>query len=236
MKYFRGMTLQWLGHASFYLQTAQGTSILIDPWIASNPASPKDWQAPDKIDLVLCTHGHSDHIGDALDINKRYKSTFIAIYELAGWLSSKGVSKTSPMNIGGSQTFKDVTVCMTEARHSSGIEDKGSVIYAGEPAGYVLQVDGEPVLYHSGDTALFGDMQLIRELYAPQIACLPIGDHFTMGPKAAAMAAKFLGCQTIIPIHYGTFPQLTGRPENLRQELYNTGVTVAELTPGEILL
>src|SRR6185437_1164402 len=113
--------------------------------------------------------------------------------------------------------FQDVNVSMVEARHSSGIEDKGAFIYAGEPAGYVIQVDGEPAVYHAGDTSLFSDMKLIRELYSPEIACLPIGDHYTMGPRAAAMAAEFIGSKKVIPIHYGTFPVLTGTPVELRR-------------------
>lgn len=236
MPHFHGMTIQWLGHASFYIRTARGTSILIDPWIESNPSCPRDWQAPDKVDLVLCTHGHGDHIGDALNIEKKYHPTFVAIYELAGWLQSKGVGKTEAMNLGGSFRFQDVNVAMVEAKHSSGIEDAGGFIYAGEPAGYVLQVDGEPAIYHSGDTALFSDMQLVRELYAPEVACLPIGDHFTMDPKAAAMAARFVGCNKVIPIHYGTFPVLTGTPADLKRHLQGSGIEVLAIQPGETLV
>ncbi len=139
------------------------------------------------------------------------------------------------MNIGGSFRFKDVTMSMVEARHSSSIEEDGSTIYAGEPAGYVIAVDGEPVIYHAGDTALFGDMKLIRELYAPELACLPIGDHFTMGPSAAAKAAEYLGCRQVIPMHYGTFPMLTGTPAELRKGLGSTDIAVLELRPGDIL-
>ncbi len=235
MPHFHGMTLQWLGHATFYLETAQGTSILIDPWIESNPSCPKDWKGPAKIDLVLCTHGHGDHIGDALSVDQRYHPTFVGIYELTGWLASKGVKKTVGMNLGGSHRFQDVNICLVEAKHSSSMEDNGSVIYTGVAAGYVLQIDGEPVLYHAGDTAVFGDMKLLRELYAPAVACLPIGDHFTMGPKAAAMAAEFVGAKKVIPMHYGTFPQLTGRPEDLRNHLQGKEIEVVDLRPGGIL-
>lgn len=235
MSHFHGMKFQWLGHATVYLQTAQGTSILIDPWIESNPACPRDWKPPEKIDLVLCTHGHGDHIGDALAIDKKYHPVFLGIYELTSWLSSKGVKNTVGMNMGGTYRFQDVSVSMVEARHSSGIEDNGTFIYAGEAAGFVIQVDGEPTIYHAGDTALFSDMKLIRELYAPEIACLPIGDHFTMGPKAAALAAEYVGCRKIIPVHYGTFPVLTGSPEDLRKFLNGKQIEVVDLKPGESL-
>jgi L-ascorbate metabolism protein UlaG (beta-lactamase superfamily) len=233
MPHLQGMKLQWLGHATIHLQTAQGTSILIDPWIESNPACPKDWNPPSKIDLVLCTHGHGDHIGDALAVDKKYHPTFLGIYELTNWLASKGVEKTIGMNLGGTYRFQDASISMVEARHSSGIEDGGTFIYAGEPAGFVLRVEGEPTIYHSGDTALFGDMKLIRELYSPEIACLPIGDHFTMDPRAAAMAAEYVGCKKVVPIHYGTFPQLTGRPSELRERLKGKQIEVVELKPGE---
>lgn len=235
MPHFHGMTIQWVGHATFYLETAQGTSILIDPWLKSNPACPKDWHAPRKIDLVLCTHGHADHIGDALAVEKKYHPTFVGMNELAAWLTSKGVKSAVGMNLGGSYRFKDVVVSMVTASHSSGIDDNGTIVYAGYPAGYVVQVDGEPAIYHAGDTALFSDMKLIRELYAPEIACLPIGDHYTMGPRAAAIAAEYVGAKKAIPIHYGTFPALTGTPAEFRKHMQGKPIEVIEMNPGESL-
>jgi L-ascorbate metabolism protein UlaG (beta-lactamase superfamily) len=235
MPHFDRMTLQWLGHATFYIETSKGTSILIDPWIESNPACPKGWKAPKAIDLVLCTHGHSDHIGDALSVEKEYHPTFVGMNELAAWLTAKGVKSAIGMNLGGSYRFKDVVVSMVQARHSSGIDDNGSIVYGGEPGGYVVKVDGEPSLYHAGDTALFSDMRLIRELYAPEIACLPIGDHYTMGPRAAALAAEFVGSRKAIPIHYGTFPVLTGTPAEFRNHLKGKSIEVVEMTPGQSL-
>jgi L-ascorbate metabolism protein UlaG (beta-lactamase superfamily) len=235
MPHFHGMTLQWVGHATFYLETAQGTSILIDPWTESNPQCPRDWQAPKKIDLVLCTHGHADHIGDALAVEKKYHPTFVGMNELVAWLTLKGVKKVVGMNLGGSYRFKDVVVSMVPASHSSGIGDNGTTVYGGEPAGYVVEVDGEPAIYHAGDTGLFSDMKLIRELYAPEIACLPMGGHYTMGPRGAAIAAEYVGAGKVIPIHYGTFPVLTGTPEELRKHLKGKPVEVVEMTPGETL-
>jgi L-ascorbate metabolism protein UlaG (beta-lactamase superfamily) len=234
MAHFHGMTLQWLGHATFHLETVKGTSILIDPWMESNPSFPKDWKAPEKIDLALCSHGHSDHIGDALSVDQRYHPTFVGIYELTGWLTSKGVKKTVGMNLGGSFQFQDVTISLVEAKHSSSIDDHGTPVYAGVAVGYILQVEGEPTLYHSGDTSLFRDMELLQELYAPVIACLPIGDHFTMGPQAAALAAQYVGAKKVIPMHYGTFPVLTGTPEELRNHLRGKEIEVIALRPGEV--
>ena len=139
------------------------------------------------------------------------------------------------MNLGGSFRFQDVTVCLVEAKHSSSIDDDGVTIYGGVAAGYIVQVDGEPTIYHSGDTALFNDMKVLRELYAPEIACLPIGDHFTMGPRAAAFAAEYVGSKKIIPMHYGTFPQLTGTPKELRDHLRGKEIEVVDLRPGASL-
>jgi L-ascorbate metabolism protein UlaG (beta-lactamase superfamily) len=136
------------------------------------------------------------------------------------------------MNLGGTYKFKDVAISLVEARHSSSIQDGQETLYAGVAAGFVLTIDGGPVLYHAGDTSLFSDLQLIRELYAPAIGFLPIGDHYTMGPKAAAIAANYLGLSTVIPIHYGTFPQLTGTPEQLATHLQNQKIEMLELKPG----
>jgi L-ascorbate metabolism protein UlaG (beta-lactamase superfamily) len=231
----RGMKLQWLGHATFHILTPKGTSLLIDPWLESNPACPKEWKAPNKLDMVLCTHGHSDHFGDALAVEARYHPAFVGIFELTSWLQSKGVQQAVGMNLGGSFRFQDVIISMVDAKHTSSIVDNGVTLYGGVPAGYVLQIDGASVLYHAGDTALFGDMRLIGELYAPEIACLPIGDHFTMGPRTAAMAAKMLGCKLVVPMHYGTFPVLTGTPAELRRHLAGQPVEVRALKPGETL-
>lgn len=229
----KGASVTWLGHATVLIATRKGTNILIDPFIEQNPKFPKGYKLPEKIDLLLLTHGHFDHVADAVAVAKKHNATVIAIYELVAWLQSKGIKEGIGMNIGGSHQHADVTVTLTEARHSSGIQDGDRMIYGGEPAGFVIRIENGPVLYHAGDTSVFSDMQLIRDLHHPEIAMLPIGDHYTMGPKAAALAAKYLGAKTILPIHFGTFPPLTGTPEALEMELAGTGVEVIHTEPGK---
>ena len=228
-----GSALTWLGHATMHIQTAGGTSILVDPWFEGNPSSPKDYKLPQKIDLLLLTHGHDDHFHDAVKVAKQSKATVVGIYELATWMQKQGVGAISPMNYGGNLQFRDVRISMVEARHSSSIVDGDTTIYAGNPCGYVLTIEGAPTIYLAGDTSLFQDMQLFKELYAPAVAVLPIGDNFTMGPQHAAVAARYLGAKTVIPVHYGTFPSLTGTPEELRAHLKDTGIEVVAPQPGE---
>lgn len=231
----KGTIVTWLGHATVLIVTAKGTSILIDPFIEQNPKFPKGYKLPDKIDLALATHGHGDHIADLVNVAKKHDSTVVGMVELVGWALSKDVKNAVGMNLGGSWKYEDVTVSIVEAKHSSGISDGNQVIYGGEPSGFVITVTDGPVLYHAGDTCVFLDMQLIRELYHPQLAMLPIGDHYTMGPKAAAMAARYLGVTSVLPIHYGTFSVLTGTPDELSRALDGSSIEVNAISPGESL-
>lgn len=233
MTQFGGHTFTWLGHATLHIQTAKGLSILVDPWLEGNPSLPKGYKLPDRIDLLLLTHGHDDHFHDAVTIAKKYKPKVVGIYELTSFMQSKGVEDTQPMNYGGTFQFKGVAISMVEAKHSSSIVDGAETLYAGVPCGYVLGIEGSPAVYLAGDTSLFGDMRLLKELYAPEIGVLPIGDNFTMGPEHAAKAAEYLGIRTLLPIHYGTFPALTGTPEELRTYLQSSGVDVVAPKPGE---
>lgn len=235
MTQWNGLAITWLGHAVVHITTPAGTDILIDPFIEHNPKYPKGYKLPEKLDLLLLTHGHSDHISDAVEVAKKHHPQVVAIYELATWVGSKGVDHTVGMNLGGSWQYKDVTISMVEAHHSSSIQDGKQTLYAGEPAGFIIAAQNAPVLYHAGDTSLFSDMQLIKQLYQPEVGMLPIGDHFTMNPKAAAVAANYLGLKTVFPIHYGTSPQLTGTPAELEQCLKGTGVAVCAPQPGETM-
>ncbi len=231
--------LTWLGHATFKLQTPRGKKVLIDPWVQGNPACPADQKKIDQLDLMLITHGHFDHIADAVTIAKEaHPSTIIGVAELCGWLGSKGVENCSGMNIGGTQNIDGVRVTMTHADHSCGITDGDAIIYGGVAAGYVIELENGATLYHAGDTGLFGDMQLIGELYHPSVVLLPIGDYYTMAPREAAYACKLLKPQAVIPMHFGTFPVLTGNPQAFREELAKLGlqqIEVIAMQPGQTI-
>lgn len=230
-----GVQITWLGHATFKFTTPEGKIVLIDPWTQKNPATPDEFKRIDRVDLMLVTHGHSDHIGDAIDIAKATKPTCVAIVELAGWLGSKGVEHTVGINKGGTINIDGIKVTMTHAIHTSGTEDG---TYGGDACGYVIEFENGRKLYHAGDTCAFSDMQLINELYRPDVALLPIGDYYTMGPREAAVAVRMLGVKHVIPMHYGTFPILTGTPAALRDALQTLGlndVEVVEMKPGETI-
>ena len=226
------MRITWYGHSTFLVQTEGGKRLLFDPWFAGNPSCPESMKKPPKADVVLVSHGHFDHIGDLISVARESAATVVGIYELCDWLGRKGIANVSPMNKGGSQQIAGIRVTMTDARHSSGYVDNGQMIYMGEPAGYVLRLEDGLTLYYAGDTCLFGDMRLIGEMYKPDIAFLPIGDRFTMDPAAAARACEFLGVRQVVPMHWGTFPLLTGTPADLKK-LVASSVQVLELKPGE---
>ncbi len=225
-----GVKLTWLGHATFRIETPGGKTVLVDPWVTGNPMCPEKDKDVKKADVMLCTHGHFDHIADAVEIAKKHNPVVVGIYELCVWMEKKGAKQTSPMNKGGTQTVGDIKVTMVHADHSCGIQDGDQIIYGGEACGYVIEFSNGLKIYHAGDTNVFGDMQIIRELYAPEIAMLPIGDHFTMSPREAAYACNLLKPKTVIPMHFGTFPLLTGKPSDLRKLV--KGVEVVEMKPG----
>ena len=229
----QGLKITWLGHATVLIQSAGGTTVLIDPFIEHNPKYPKSYKLPAKIDYVLLTHGHGDHISDAAPVARKHGSTVVAIYELADYVAKQGVEKTVGMNLGGTVEIGDMTASMVDARHSSGAQDSSGTHYVGVAAGYVIVPRGGPVLYHAGDTHVFGDMRLIGELYRPEVAMLPIGGHFTMGPREAALALRYLGAKTVLPLHWGTFPMLTGTPAELKK-LVDDGVKVVDWSPGDV--
>ena len=232
----RGNKLTWLGHATFLVTMPGGKVAIIDPWLQSNPACPDSHKKLDRLDIILITHGHFDHIADAVSLAKQFKPQIVAIYETCGWLESKGVANTSGMNKGGTQTVGDLEVTMVHAFHSCGITDGDKIIYAGEASGYVIRLPGGLTVYHAGDTAVFGDMKIIGELYRPDVAMLPIGDHYTMGPREAALAIRLIGAKHVIPMHFGTFPVLTGTPEALRNATQDVaGLEIHTLAPGESL-
>jgi L-ascorbate metabolism protein UlaG (beta-lactamase superfamily) len=228
----KGARVTWLGHSTMLVESGKGVKILIDPYIKGNPSYPKDFVLPEKIDYILLTHGHGDHIGDAVPVAKKCDATVVAVFELASYIESKGVAKTIGMNVGGTVQLGDVAVTMVDAKHSAAAIDEKGVHYVGVATGFVLRPENGPALYHSGDTAVFGDMKLIAELYKPEIVMIPIGDHYTMGPQEAALAVKLLSPKTVLPMHFGTFPVLTGTPEALAK-LVGPGVQVVAWKPGD---
>jgi L-ascorbate metabolism protein UlaG (beta-lactamase superfamily) len=227
----QNLSITWLGHSSFSLTTPGGRTVLLDPWYTGNPSFPAHAK-PKQADVILVSHGHSDHITDAAAMAKSTGATVVGIWEVTSWLGTKGVQHLEPMNKGGTIDVKGLRVTMTDALHSSSFDENG-IVYLGEAAGFVVRLENGQSFYFAGDTALFSDMKLIGELYKPAIAFLPIGDRFTMGPDTAAIAAKWLGVKQVVPMHYATFPLLTGTPAKLKEHLAGTNIQVLELTPGE---
>jgi L-ascorbate metabolism protein UlaG (beta-lactamase superfamily) len=229
------VSFTWVGHGTWKARSAKGKEILIDPWVMGNPAAPEMLKTVDKCDLMLITHGHFDHIHDALEIARRTKPTIVTNHEIGAWLGSKGIDgeKIVAGNQGGTIEAEGIKVTLVHAEHSCGItEDSGAVVYGGDACGLVIEFENGFSVYFAGDTDVFGDMALIAELGNFDVAFLPIGGFYTMGPERAAKAVSLLGVKTVVPMHFATFPVLAGRPDQL-QELVGNGVKVLDIKPGD---
>lgn len=208
----------YFGHSTVRVDFPDGQRWLIDPWVAGNPSCPSELHDLGHLDAMLITHSHADHFADAVDVAQRYRpEKVVANFEICCWLEAKGVENTAPMNLGGSQNVLGHSVTMVRADHSSSIDDNGMLLDGGTASGYVIRTADDFTFYHAGDTALFGDLKLFAELYRPRLGFLPIGDLFTMGPADAARACRYLGLRRVIPIHWGTFPVLTGTPADFER-------------------
>jgi L-ascorbate metabolism protein UlaG (beta-lactamase superfamily) len=229
------LSITWLGHSTFLIVFPNGKRVVTDPWLG-NPNCPPQFAKPEAlkpVDLILVSHGHSDHTGDVIPLARATSAPVVCLFEVGLYLTEKGLKDVRDMSIGGTQTVGDFTITMTNAVHSGSIVDGGRIVYLGGAAGFVVKSAGAPTIYFAGDTALFGDMKIIGEIYKPEIAFLPIGDHYTMGPDAAARAAALLGVRQVVPMHFGTFPILTGTPDRLKRLVEPASVDVLELKPGE---
>jgi L-ascorbate metabolism protein UlaG (beta-lactamase superfamily) len=233
----KGNRITYFGHSTFSLTTRSGQVALIDPWVTTNPVCPASLKNLARLDVIFLSHAHTDHFGDLLALASQHHPRIVCIFETALYIAQKGFEKeVLPMGKGGTQIVGEFQITMTHAFHSNSIEDGGKRIYGGEPAGLLIRMPGGFTLYHAGDTAIFGDMRLIGELYKPDLAMLPIGDLYTMGPREAAHAIRLLGVKHVIPMHYATFPVLTGTPDELKKEAQDiASLDIYALKPGEHL-
>ena len=235
----RDTSFTWLGHAAVEIRTPGGKTVLLDPWLG-NPKSPKPASAVDRCDVLLVTHGHGDHLGDAISLAARLRPAWPCIHEMSLWLARRlpgGSDQLIGMNKGGTVDVAGLRVSMTGAAHSAGDwnAEAETTLYLGEPAGFVIEMENGYRVYHAGDTDVFGDMALIRERYAPDLAMLPIGGHYTMDPAGAAIAVELLGVHDVLPIHWGTFPALAGTPDALEAAVRSRGgtATIHHWQPGD---
>ena len=234
----KGVTITFLGHACFKLISPHGTNVLIDPWVKDNPQAPKGAENVEQLHYLLVSHGHGDHLGDTIELAKKNDATVISMPEIAHYLIQKGLNpeKVVGMNKGGSLTVADIRITMVHALHSSSMVEGNQIIYGGEAAGFIIRFDNGFTVYHAGDTAVFGDMKIINDLYKPELAFLPIGSHYVMGPEEAVYACKLLKPQYVIPMHYGTFPVLSGSPEKFLALMKKfPEVKVLVMMPGETI-
>ena len=230
----KGTKATWLGHGTYRFETTEGKTVIVDPWVMNNPGCPDNLKKVDALDLVLITHAHFDHIGDAVELGKQLEPETFAIFETAMWLGGKGVPNVTGMNLGGTAEAQGVRFTMVQAAHSCGISDGDQILYGGVAAGYIIEFPGGLRVYYAGDTTVFGDMEIIGELYNPDVCFLPIGDFYTMSPKEASYAIDLLDATVVVPMHYGTFPVLTGTPDQLR-ELVDDDVEIVDVKPGDTL-
>lgn len=234
MKKGLGVSITWLGHATVLYTAASGKTVLVDAWVDQNPACPDAAKKLTSIDILAITHGHFDHFDDCFTLTRELKPDVVCNFEIAEYLGLKKILKVHAINLGGTVSLHGVRITMVQAIHSSSIRDGDSFYPGGEACGYILEFEGGARVYHAGDTAVFGDMKLIGEIYRPGIAVLPIGDLFTMAPPEASMAARMIGARYVVPIHHSTFPALTGTPAALIERLRDrSDIEVLELKPGE---